>query len=124
MNVLDEFCLKAYECSSIYKDNMKRYHDQRIEKREFAVGDVVLLFDSRLHLFLGKLKYKWTGHSSLPKCFHIERLSRRTRKTQGSQSMDKGLSSIWGMRKVFMKWLRPTIVMNSDYSRGMRVPHP
>ena len=40
---------------------MKKYHDIKIEKQEFMVGDLVLLFNSRLHLFLSKLKSKWTG---------------------------------------------------------------
>ena len=40
---------------------MKKYHDLKIEKWEFIVGDLVLLFNSRLHLFPGKLKSKWTG---------------------------------------------------------------
>ncbi|KAK4721175.1 hypothetical protein R3W88_011408 [Solanum pinnatisectum] len=61
LNILDEFRLKAYESSALYKEKMKRYHDQRIEKREFVMGDLVLLFNSRLHLFPGKLKSKWTG---------------------------------------------------------------
>ena len=60
LNMLDEFRLKAYESSALYKEKMKRYHDQRIEKREFVVGDLVLLFNSRLRLFPGKLKSKWT----------------------------------------------------------------
>ncbi|KAK4706793.1 hypothetical protein R3W88_033643 [Solanum pinnatisectum] len=60
MNELDEFHLKSYECSALYKEKMKKYHDQKIEKREFVVGDLVLLFNSRLRLFLGKLKSKWT----------------------------------------------------------------
>ena len=32
LNMLDEFCLKAYESLALYKEKMKRYHDQRIEK--------------------------------------------------------------------------------------------
>ena len=40
---------------------MKKYHDNKIEKWEFIVGDLVLLFNSRLRLFPGKLKSKWTG---------------------------------------------------------------
>ena len=35
---------------------MKKHHDQRIEKREFAVDDLVLLLNSRLHFFLPKSK--------------------------------------------------------------------
>ncbi|XP_015054776.1 uncharacterized protein LOC107001127 [Solanum pennellii] len=58
---LDEFCLKAYQSSALYKDMMKKYHDEKIEKREFVFGDLVLLFNSRLRLFSGKLKSKWTS---------------------------------------------------------------
>ncbi|WMV18457.1 hypothetical protein MTR67_011842 [Solanum verrucosum] len=43
------------------KEKMKKYHDQKIEKREFTVGNMMLLFNSRLCLFPGKLKSKWTG---------------------------------------------------------------
>ena len=58
LNELDEFRLKAYESSALYQENIKKYHDLKIEKREFMVGDLVLLFNSRLHLFRGKLKSK------------------------------------------------------------------
>ena len=34
----------------------KKWHDQRILRREFKTGDQVLLFNSKLKLFLGKLK--------------------------------------------------------------------
>ena len=40
---------------------MKKHHDLQSEKREFMVGDWVLLYNSRLHWFPGKLKSKWTG---------------------------------------------------------------
>ncbi|XP_015084260.1 uncharacterized protein LOC107027676 [Solanum pennellii] len=69
LNELDKFRLKAYESSAIYKKKMKKYHYQRIEKREFALGDLVLLFNSRLHLFPGKLKSKWTGPFLISKVF-------------------------------------------------------
>ncbi|KAK4729739.1 hypothetical protein R3W88_022727 [Solanum pinnatisectum] len=61
MNELDKSRLKADESSALYKEKMKKYHDQNIEKREFVVGDMVLLYNSRLRLFPGKLKSKWTG---------------------------------------------------------------
>lgn len=59
LNKIDEFCLRGYESSSIYKENMKEYHDRKNEKREFAIGDRVLLFESKLKLFLGKLRLRW-----------------------------------------------------------------
>ena len=49
---------------------MKKYHDLKIEKREFMVGELVLLNNSRLRLFLGKLKSKWTGPYMIIQLFH------------------------------------------------------
>ena len=43
------------------KEKMKKYNDQKIEKHDFLVGDLVLLFNSRLRLFASKLKSKWTS---------------------------------------------------------------
>ena len=60
LNELDEFRLKDYESSALYKEKMKKYHDKKIEKWELMVGDLVLLFNSRLRLFPGKIKSKWT----------------------------------------------------------------
>ncbi|KAK4731408.1 hypothetical protein R3W88_024396 [Solanum pinnatisectum] len=61
LNEIDEFRLRAYESSALYKEKIKRYHDQKIEKCEFVPIDLVLLFNLRLHLFPGKLKSKCTG---------------------------------------------------------------
>ena len=61
LNELDEFLLKAYESSVLYREKMKKYQDQKIEKCDFMVGDLVILFNSRLHLFVGKLKSKCTS---------------------------------------------------------------
>ena len=43
------------------KIKQKKWHDQRILRREFKAGDQILLFNSRLRLFLEKLKSKWSG---------------------------------------------------------------
>jgi hypothetical protein len=43
------------------KAQMKKGHDQNILRRSFEVGQKVLLYNSRLHLFLEKLKSRWTG---------------------------------------------------------------
>src|SRR3954470_3375773 len=58
---LEKFRCLAYESNKMYKENMKRYHDKKLKKKEFKVGDLVLLFNSRLRLFPGKLKSKWSG---------------------------------------------------------------
>ncbi|XP_069148039.1 uncharacterized protein [Solanum lycopersicum] len=72
LNELNEFHLKAYESSSLYKEKMKNYHDQKIEKRNFMVGDLVRLFNSRLRLSPGKLKSKWTGPYLITQLFPHE----------------------------------------------------
>ncbi|WVZ03900.1 hypothetical protein V8G54_024706 [Vigna mungo] len=44
-----------------YKEKVKFYHDRKLIKRTFNPGQQVLLFKSRLKLFPGKLKSKWSG---------------------------------------------------------------
>nr|GFA20174.1 reverse transcriptase domain-containing protein [Tanacetum cinerariifolium] len=51
----------AYENSLIYKEQTKKLHDDKIKNRIFNVGDQVLLFNSRLKIFSGKLKSRWSG---------------------------------------------------------------
>ena len=62
LSELDEWHKKAYHNSKIYKEGTKRWHDKRIKKKEFAPGDKLLLFNSRVKLFRhGKLRSKWEG---------------------------------------------------------------
>ena len=61
MNELEELRNEAYDNARIYKDKTKRWHDQRILRKEFKVGELVLLYNSKLRLFLGKLKSRWSG---------------------------------------------------------------
>ena len=51
LSELDEWCEKAYYNANIYKERTKRWHDKRIKKKEFAPGNKVLLFNSRVKLF-------------------------------------------------------------------------
>ncbi|XP_075101815.1 uncharacterized protein LOC142177243 [Nicotiana tabacum] len=61
LNELDEFRLHAYENAKLYKEKTKRWHDKHIQHREFEPGQEILLFNSRLKLFPGKLKSRWSG---------------------------------------------------------------
>ncbi|GKC52772.1 reverse transcriptase domain-containing protein [Tanacetum coccineum] len=61
MNELNELRDQAYENSLIYKEKTKKIHDSKIKNRVFNVGDQVLLFNSRLEIFSGKFKTRWTG---------------------------------------------------------------
>ena len=58
---LEEMRMNAYESSKLYKEKVKAYHDKKLLKKEFKLGQQVLLFNSRLKLFTGKMKSKWSG---------------------------------------------------------------
>ncbi|XP_075474054.1 uncharacterized protein LOC142505108 [Primulina tabacum] len=59
LSEMDEFRNDAYENAKIYKEQTKKWHDKLIVRREFKPGQQVLLFNSRLKLFPGKLKSRW-----------------------------------------------------------------
>nr|GEW77189.1 hypothetical protein [Tanacetum cinerariifolium] len=61
LNELNELRDQAYENFVIYKERTKKLHDSKIKNRIFSVGDQVLLFNSRLKIFSGKLKTRWSG---------------------------------------------------------------
>ncbi|GJT13026.1 reverse transcriptase domain-containing protein [Tanacetum coccineum] len=52
----------AYENTRIYKEQTKKWHDSRLcGNKDFKVGDKVLLYNSHLKMYPGKLKSKWSG---------------------------------------------------------------
>nr|GFC45039.1 reverse transcriptase domain-containing protein [Tanacetum cinerariifolium] len=61
LNELSELRDQAYENSLIYKERTKKLHDDKIKNRIFNVNDQVLLFNSRLKIFSGKLKSRCSG---------------------------------------------------------------
>nr|GEV61811.1 reverse transcriptase domain-containing protein [Tanacetum cinerariifolium] len=60
INELNELHDQAYKNYLIYKEK-KRLHDSKIKNRIFNIDDRVLLFNSRLKIFSGKLKSRWSG---------------------------------------------------------------
>ncbi|GKD73680.1 RNA-directed DNA polymerase, partial [Tanacetum coccineum] len=68
INELDKIRLDAYESSIFYKERTKRWRDKRIKTpTKYEKGDKVLLFNSILRLFPGKLKSRWNGPFSVNK---------------------------------------------------------
>ena len=61
LNELEELRKDAYFNSKIAKDKLKKWHDQLITWKNFNQGDQVLLYDSKLYHFSGKLKSRWIG---------------------------------------------------------------
>ncbi|GJW90316.1 reverse transcriptase domain-containing protein [Tanacetum coccineum] len=59
LNELVELRDDAYENTRIYKERIKKWHDSRLRgNKDFKVGDKVLLYNSRLRMYPGKLKSK------------------------------------------------------------------
>ncbi|GJY47417.1 reverse transcriptase domain-containing protein [Tanacetum coccineum] len=69
LNELNELRDQAYENSLIYKERTKKLHDSKIKNHIFNVGDRVLLFNSCLKIFSGKLKTRWSGPFTITKVF-------------------------------------------------------
>ncbi|XP_020225132.1 uncharacterized protein LOC109807018 [Cajanus cajan] len=61
LNELDEILLEAYENSKFYKEKTKKFHDSLIARKDFVVGQKVLLDNSRLGIMGGMLRSKWIG---------------------------------------------------------------
>nr|GEY37889.1 reverse transcriptase domain-containing protein [Tanacetum cinerariifolium] len=60
LNELNELHDQANENSLIYKEKTKRLYYSKIKDRVFNIGDRVLLFNSRLNIFFGKLRSRWS----------------------------------------------------------------
>ncbi|XP_015583459.1 uncharacterized protein LOC107262403 [Ricinus communis] len=99
LNELEEIRLDAYESLRLYKEKIKRWHDKRILRREFKEGDLVLLYNSRLKLFRGKLCSQWSGPFQVSKVFpydSIELWNRQndTFKVNGQRVKHYGVSDL------------------------------
>nr|GEV32615.1 reverse transcriptase domain-containing protein [Tanacetum cinerariifolium] len=69
LNELNELRDQAYENSLIYKERTKKLHDVKIKNQIFNIDDQVLLFNSRLKIFSGKLKSRWSGPFTVTKVY-------------------------------------------------------
>ncbi|RVW37072.1 Transposon Tf2-11 polyprotein [Vitis vinifera] len=68
LNEMEELRNNAYINSKVAKQRMKKWHDQLISNKEFQEGQRVLMYDTRLHIFPGKLKssFKVNGYRLKP----------------------------------------------------------
>ena len=69
LSEFDEFRNEVYENARIYKEKTKAWHDNHIMRKEFKAGQKVLLFNSQLKLFPGKLKSRWSGPFTVTQVF-------------------------------------------------------
>jgi hypothetical protein len=61
LNELEELMNDAYDCARRYKAQIKKANDRSILRKFFEPVQKVLLYNSWLHLFLSKLKSRWTS---------------------------------------------------------------
>ncbi|XP_025652529.1 uncharacterized protein [Arachis hypogaea] len=83
-NELEEFRNQAYENAKIYKKNTKKWYDQNLARREFVEGQKLLLYNSKLKFFPGKLKSRWSGPFTILKVSpygHVELMEEKTQRT-------------------------------------------
>ncbi|XP_016677783.1 uncharacterized protein [Gossypium hirsutum] len=66
---LEEIHNDAYENAHIYKDKTELFHAKRIAQKRFSVGQKVLLHNSVLKLFPGKLRSRWQEPFIVTKVF-------------------------------------------------------
>ena len=89
LSELEELRNEAYDNARIYKDKTKKWHDQRILRKEFREGEQVLLFNSRLKLFPGKLNSKWSGPYTVVSSNTFGAVTLKDDTEKNSKSMDK-----------------------------------
>ena len=58
---LEEIRNDAYDSAKRFKARTKARHDKMITQKTLEISQKVLLYDSRLHLFPGKLRSRWTS---------------------------------------------------------------
>ena len=66
---LDEMRRESYDSARLYKERTKAWHDKNVIRKDFHVGQQVLLFSSRFKLFPSKLKSRWSGPFTVTKVF-------------------------------------------------------
>ncbi|CAL1411938.1 unnamed protein product [Linum trigynum] len=72
---LEEWRYHAYDNAKLYKERIKRLHDARLRgPKEFQVGDRVILYNSCLKLFPGKLRSRWSGRFTVTHVFPYDKI--------------------------------------------------
>jgi hypothetical protein len=61
LHLLDGGRNEAYESARFFKEKVRFWYDKKIKRKEFKVGDQVLLFNPHFKFNAGKLMSKWQG---------------------------------------------------------------
>ena len=88
LNELQEIRNDAYESSRIYKEKTKASHDRMISRKQFKLGQTIILFNPRLKLFPSKLKSCWIGPFIVTNVFSHGVVEIRSMKTGKEQKVN------------------------------------
>ena len=78
---LEELRLEAYESARLYKEKTKLVHDKGLLRKNFKVGDKVLMFKARFKFKQGKFNTRWDGPYTVTKVHNfgmVELLDEKT----------------------------------------------
>ncbi|RVW18318.1 Retrovirus-related Pol polyprotein from transposon 17.6 [Vitis vinifera] len=102
LNEMEELRNNAYINSKVAKQRMKKWHDQLISNKEFQEGQRVLLYDTRLHIFPGKLKssFKVNGYRLKPFMEPFKPEKEESTSLSLKKPKQKGLCEIFAAAKV------------------------
>ena len=78
MNELEEIRREAYDDTPLRKERVKIIHDKQINRKMFSPGQKVLLYNSRLHPFPRKFRFRWTTLILWLKCSLTQQSKSRT----------------------------------------------
>ena len=99
LNELEEFRSEAYENTRLYKGNTKWWHENLILRNEFHSGQQVLLYNSRLRLFPGKLKLRWSGPFKIKQVFPFRVVELWDKNSQSFRVNGQQLKHYYGREK-------------------------
>ncbi|XP_057741309.1 uncharacterized protein LOC130959863 [Arachis stenosperma] len=126
---MEEFRSQAYENAKIYKEKAKRRHDLHLAPRSFEKGQQVLLYNSKLRLFPGKLKSRWSGPFLVTKVSpygHIEIMDESSERTftVNGQRLKHYMGNIgenprvkYHLKNLMRKWC--TFIQESEVAKTM-----
>jgi hypothetical protein len=110
---MEELRLDSYESSRIYKEKTKIWHDRHILRKSFEPGQLVLVYDSRFHLFSGNSSQGGSVHVLYKEFGQMEQLKSRALPEGYSCLMDRGSNTI------MLEILLPTQRRKKNRSRAL-----
>ncbi|XP_062080896.1 uncharacterized protein LOC133785693 [Humulus lupulus] len=96
LDELKEMRLFSYENANLYKEKTKRWHEKLIQPRTFEVGQRVLLLTSRLKLFPGNLKSRWSDPFTIIKVYPYGTVELRDNEGGEFKVNGQRLKHYWG----------------------------